>query len=75
MRDSDAVFDPLGAETLPVVLEPYEWLSWATSGYKRNRMSDAVLLRLDVGNREVPPGRWVAREDHKRVLRAVTWAG
>ena len=32
---------------------------------------DAVLLRRDRGNREVPPGGWAAPEDHERVLRSV----
>ena len=32
---------------------------------------DAMLLRRDGGNREVPPGGWAAPEDHERVLRSV----
>ena len=32
---------------------------------------DAVLLRRDKGNQEVPPVGRVAQEDHERVLRAV----
>ena len=35
---------------------------------------DAVLLRRDGGNREVPPGLWTAPEDHERVLWSVIWA-
>ena len=34
-----------------------------------------MLRWQDVGNQEVPPGWWLALEDHKRVLRAVIWAG
>ena len=55
-------------------MEVYRWLSWACSGTTRgrgNRPFDAVLLRRDGGNREVPPGGWAAPEDHERVLRAV----
>ena len=54
--------------------EVYGWLCWAnqgTSRRSRNRPFDAVLLRRDGGNREVPPGGWAAREDHERVLRSV----
>ena len=73
-RDWDPVPDPLGDEALPLVVEVYEWLSWASSGTTRgmrNRTFDAVLLRRDGGNQEVPPGGWAAPEDHERVLRAV----
>ena len=59
-------------------MEVYGWLSWATSGTTRglrNRPFDAVLLRRDGGNREAPPGKWVAREDHERVLRTVIRVG
>ena len=52
----------------------YGWLSLASSGTTRemrNRPFDAVLLRRDVGKREVPPWGWAAPEDHERVLRAV----
>ena len=76
-RDWDAIPDPLGGEALPLVMEVYGSLSWATSGTTRglrNRPFDAVLLRTDRGNREVPLGGRVAWEDHKRVLRAVIWA-
>ena len=72
-RDWDAVPDPLGGEALPLVVEVYGWLSWACSGTTRgmrNRPFDAVLLRRDGGNQEVPPGGWAAPEDHKRVLGA-----
>ena len=41
----------------------------------RNRLFDAVLLRQDGGNWEVPRGGSVAQEDHERVLQAVIWAG
>ena len=54
-RDWGTVPDPLGDEALPLVGEVYEWLCWATRGL-RNRPFDAVLLRRDGGNREVPPG-------------------
>ena len=74
VREWDAVADPLRGETLPVVLEVYGWLSWATSKYERNLLLDAMLLRRDRGNREEPPGRWVARKDHEKVLRAVILA-
>ena len=52
----------------------YGCLSWACSGTTRrmrNRPFDAVLLRRDGGNWEVPPGGWASQEDHERVLRAV----
>ena len=41
----------------------------------KSRPFDAVLLRRDGGNREVPPGGWAAPEDHERVLRSVIRAG
>ena len=50
-RDWGTVPDPLG--------EVYGWLCWANQGTTRglrNRPFDAVLLRSDGGNREVPPG-------------------
>ena len=75
VQDWDAVPVPLGGETPPLVLEVYGWLNWATSGYMRKRPFDAVLLWRDGGNREVPPGGWVAREDHDRFLQAVIRAG
>ena len=52
----------------------YGWLSWANQGTTRglrNRPCDAVLLRRDIGNREVPPGGRAAPEDHEEVLRSV----
>ena len=73
-RDWGAVPDPLGEETLPLVGEVYGWLCLAnqgTSRRSRNRPFDAVLLRRDGGNREVPPGGRAAPEDHERVLRSV----
>ena len=76
-RDWDTVPDPLGGEALPLVVEVYGWLSWACSGTTRgmrNRPFDAVLLRRDGGNLEVPLGGWAAPEDHERVLRTVIWA-
>ena len=72
--DWGTVPDHLAGEALPLVVEVYGWLSWDCSGTTRgmsNRPSDAVLLRRDGGNREVPPGGWAAPEDHQRVLRAV----
>ena len=54
--------------------EVYGWLSWANQGTTRglrNQPFDAVLLRRDGGNREVPPGGWAAPEDHEGVLRSV----
>ena len=77
-RDWDAISDPPGGEDLPLLMEVYGWLNWATSGTTRglrNRPFDAVLLQSDEMNREVPPGGWVAREHHERVLRAVIQAG
>ena len=56
------------------MVDVYGWLSWACSGITRgmwNRPFDAMLLRRDGGNREVPPGGWVAPEDNKRALRSV----
>ena len=73
-RDWGTVPDPLGDEALPLVVEVYGWLGWASSGTTRgmrNRPFNAVLLRRDGGNREVPPGGWAAPEDHERVLRSV----
>ena len=58
-RDRGTVLDPLGDEVLPLVVEMYGWCSWANQGTNRgmrNRPFDAVLLRSDGGNREVPPG-------------------
>ena len=73
--DQHAVRSPLGGEVLPLVMEVYGLLSWATSGTTRNRPLDAVLLRRDGGNLEVPPAGWVALEDHERVLRVLVQAG
>ena len=76
-RDWDAVPDPLGGEVLPLGSEVSRWLSWACSGTTRrmrNRPFDAMLLRRDEGNHEVPPGEWAAPEDRERVLQAVYWA-
>ena len=73
-RDWGTVPDPLGDEAPPLVGEVYGWLCWANQGTTRglrNRPFDAVLLRRDGGNREIPPGGWAAPEDHKRVLRSV----
>ena len=44
-------------------------------GQHRNRTFEDVLLRRDGGNREAPPGGWMAREEHERLLRAVISAG
>ena len=58
-RDWGTVPDPLRDEALPLVGGVYGWLSWASQGTTRemwNRPFDAVLLRRDGGNREVPPG-------------------
>ena len=78
-RDWGTVPDPLGEEALPLVGEVYGWLCWANQGTTRglrNGPFDAVLLRRDRGNREVPPGGWAAPEDHERVLRSVIrWRG
>ena len=57
-----------------MVGEVYRWLSLANQGTTRgmrNRPFDAVLLRRDRGNREVPPGGGAAPEDHESVLRSV----
>ena len=73
-RDWSTVPDPLGEEALSLLKEVYGWLCWANQGTTRglrNRPFDAVLLRRDGGNREVPPGGWAAPEDHERVLRSV----
>ena len=73
-RDWGMVPDPLGDEALPLVGEVYGWLSGANQGTTRglrNRPFDAVLLRRDGGNRDVPPGGWAAPENHERVLRSV----
>ena len=76
-RDWGTVPDPLGEEALFQVGEVYGWLCWANQGTTRgmrNLPFDAVLLRRDGGNREVPPGGWAAREDRERVPRSVIWA-
>ena len=73
-RDWGTVPDPLGDEALPLVGEVYGWLSWASQGTTRglrNWPFDAVLLRRDGGNREVPPGGSAAQEDNERVLSSV----
>ena len=73
-RDWGTVPDPLGEEALPLVGEVYGLLCWANQGTNRelrNRPFDALLLRRDGGNREVPSGGWAAPEDHERVLRSV----
>ena len=75
LPDWDGFPHPLGGETLLLVLEVYGWLNWANSGYMRNRPFDAVLLPREGGNREVPPGGWVAREEQERVLTDVILAG
>ena len=67
-RDWDAIPDPLGGEALPLVMEVYGWLNWATSETSRglrNQPFDAVLLPKDGGNLQVPPGGWVSREGHE----------
>ena len=69
---------PLAGKALPLVVEVYGWLSWATSGTTRglrNQPFDAMVLRRDGGNQVVPPGGRATREDHETVLRAVIWAG
>ena len=76
-RDWGTFPDTLGDEALPLVVEVYGWLGWASSGTTRgmrNRPFDALLLRRDGGNWELPPGGWVAPEDHERVLWSVIWA-
>ena len=68
----------MGGEVLPLVMEVYGWLSWATSGSTRGLRKprfDAVLPWRDGGNQEVPLGDWMACEDQERVLWAVIWAG
>ena len=58
-RDWGTVPDPLGDGARPLVGEVYGWLSWANQGTTRrmrNRPFDAVLLRRDEGDQEVPPG-------------------
>ena len=73
-RDWGTVPDPLGDEALPLVGGVYGWLRSANQGTTRglrNRPFNAVLLRRDGGNREVPPGGWPARQDHERVLGSV----
>ena len=57
--DWGTVPDLLGDEGLPLVGEVYGWVSWANQGTTRglrNRPFDAVLLRRDRGNQEVPRG-------------------
>ena len=49
-KDWDAIPDSLEGEALPLVLELYVWLGWATLGTTRglrNRPFDAVLLQRD----------------------------
>ena len=71
-RDGDAVPNLLGSKALPLVVEVYGWLSFASSGATRrvrNRPFDTVLLRSDGRNREVPPEGWATQEDQERVAR------
>ena len=73
-RDWGTIPDHLGDEALPLVREVYGWLSWANQGTTRglrNQPFDAVLLRREGRNQEVPPGGRAAPEDHERVLRSV----
>ena len=77
-RDWDAIPNPLGGEALPLVMEICRWLGWVSAGTTRgmrNQPFDTVLLRRDRGNREVPPGGWLAQEHHERVLRSVIGTG
>ena len=77
-QDWDAVPAPLADDVLPLVMEVYGWLYWATSGTTRglrNRALGAVLFRRDGGNQDVPPRQSVARKDHEGALRAVIQAG
>ena len=58
-RDWSTVPDPLGDEALLLAGEVYGSFSWANQGTTRgmrNRPFDAVPLRRDGGNCEVPPG-------------------
>ena len=58
-RDWQAIPEPLGGEALPLVMEVYGSLSWATSGTTRglrNQPFDTVRPWRDGGDREVPPG-------------------
>ena len=64
---------PVGRD--PVVLEVLGRLNWVTSGYKRNRPFNVVLLEWDEGNEEVTPAGWVAQKQHERVLCTVIQAG
>ena len=73
-REWDTIPDHLGVGVLPLVVEVYGCLSWACSGTTRGMRNwpfDAVLLRRDGGNREVPSGGCAAPEDNEGVLRAV----
>ena len=77
VRDWDTVPESLGGEAHPLVVEVYVWVSWACSGTTRgmrNRPFDAVLLRRDGRNREVPPRVWGAPGDHERIHQTVIWA-
>ena len=60
-RDWDADPDPLGGKALPLMMEVYGWLSWATSGttrWLRNWPFNAVLLiGRPRGPRKGPLGR------------------
>ena len=55
-------------ETPATVLEGLMWLRWASSGYRKKRSFDDVLLRPDRENRVVPQGDWMPREDQESVL-------
>ena len=67
--------DSRGGVALPAVPEVLEWLNWATCRYRRKRAFDDVFLRRHGGDREAPPGGRMAREDHKRILRAIIHPG
>ena len=78
VRDWSAISDPLGGKALPLVLEVYGLLSWATSGTTRGSRDgpfDAVLFWRSEENQKYPRGGWVAQEDHEGVLRTVICAG
>ena len=47
MRACDAISDSLGGQTLLAVLEALVGLNWTTSGYRRTRSFDDVLLQRD----------------------------
>ena len=78
VRDWSTIPDPLGGESLPMMMEVCGRLRWASSGTTRgmrNRLFEAVLLRRDRREPGSTPGGWLAWGDQERVNQALIRAG